>query len=78
MDEPTAGSSPAETQVTVELIKQLSNTLTMVIVEHKLDVVMDLAKRITVMHRGKIIADGTPEEIRNNNKVREIYLGETS
>ena len=78
MDEPTAGSSPAETQVTVELIKQLLNTLTMVIVEHKLDVVMDLAKRITVMHRGKIIADGTPEEIRNNNKVREIYLGETS
>ncbi len=50
----------------------------MVIVEHKLDVVMDLAKRITVMHRGKIIADGNPEEIRSNNKVREIYLGETS
>jgi branched-chain amino acid transport system ATP-binding protein len=78
MDEPTAGSSPVETQVTVEVIKQLSNTLTMVIVEHKLDVVMDLAKRITVMHRGKIIADGNPEEIRNNSKVREIYLGETS
>jgi len=77
LDEPTAGSSPAETKVTVNLIRELSKTLTIVVVEHKMDIVMDLARRIAVMHRGKLIADGTPEEIRANKLVREIYLGKT-
>ena len=78
LDEPTAGSSPAETKVTVNLIRELANTLTIVVVEHKMDIVMDLAQRIAVMHRGKLIADGTPKEIKANKLVREIYLGKTN
>lgn len=78
LDEPTAGSSPAETKVTVNLIRELAKTLTIVVVEHKMDIVMDLAQRIAVMHRGKLIADGTPDEIKANKLVREIYLGKTN
>jgi branched-chain amino acid transport system ATP-binding protein len=77
LDEPTAGSSPVETRITVDLIEALSKSLTIIVVEHKMDIVMNLARRITVMHRGKLIADGTPDEIRANKFVREIYLGET-
>jgi branched-chain amino acid transport system ATP-binding protein len=77
LDEPTAGSSPVETRLTMDLIKELSKTLTSIIVEHKMDVVMNLAKRISVMHQGKIIADGTPKEIRNNKLVQNVYLGDS-
>ncbi len=76
LDEPTAGSSPVETRLAMDLVKDLSKTLTIVIVEHKMDVVMNLAERITVMHQGKIIADGTPKEIRNDELVQNVYLGE--
>jgi len=75
LDEPTAGSSPAETQMTIDLVKELSKDLSIVIVEHKMDVVMKLAERITVMHQGRIIADGTPNEIRSNELVKSVYLG---
>lgn len=76
LDEPTAGSTPIETHLIMDLIKDLSKGLTIIVVEHKMDVVMNLAKRITVMHQGKIIADGTPNEIRNNKLVKNVYLGE--
>jgi len=76
LDEPTAGSTPVETRLIMDLIKDLSKELTITVVEHKMDVVMNLAKRITVMHQGKIIADGTPNEIRNNKLVKNVYLGE--
>lgn len=76
LDEPTAGSNPVETHLIMDLIKDLSKELTIIVVEHKMDVVMNLAKRITVMHQGKIIADGTPNEIRNNKLVKNVYLGE--
>jgi branched-chain amino acid transport system ATP-binding protein len=75
LDEPTAGSTPAETHLTMDLVKDLSKELSIIIVEHKMDVVMNLAERITVMHQGKIIADGTPNEIRNNDLVKSVYLG---
>lgn len=78
LDEPTAGSSIAETHLIMDLVKELSKQLTIVIVEHKMDVVMNLAKRITVMHLGKIIADDTPNKIRNNELVKNVYLGETN
>lgn len=78
LDEPTAGSSPVETRLAMDLVKDLSKTLTIVIVEHKMDVVMNLAERVTVMDKGKIIADGTPKEIRNNELVQSVYLGESN
>jgi branched-chain amino acid transport system ATP-binding protein len=76
LDEPTAGSTPVETRLIMNLVKELSRTLTVVVVEHKMDVVMNLAERVTVMHQGKIIADGTPNSIKNNDLVKKVYLGE--
>lgn len=75
LDEPTAGMSPAETAEIVALIKSLPRTLTMMIVEHDMDVIFNLADRITVLHYGQVIATGAPQTIREDALVREIYLG---
>ena len=75
LDEPTAGMSPAETARIVELIGALERALTIVIVEHDMDVVFRIAERITVLHEGRVIADGSPSEIRADTQVHEIYLG---
>jgi branched-chain amino acid transport system permease protein len=75
LDEPAAGMSPSETAETVALIKELRNTVTIVIVEHDMDVVFGLADRIMVLQDGRTIAFGTPEAIRANHNVREAYLG---
>jgi branched-chain amino acid transport system ATP-binding protein len=76
LDEPTAGMSRAETDRAVALIRRISESRTLVIVEHDMSVVFGLADRISVLVYGEIIASGTPSEIRNNAKVREAYLGE--
>lgn len=75
LDEPTSGMSSAETKQTVALIRNISATHTMVIVEHDMGVVFDLADHISVLVYGKVIATGTPAEIRANAKVQEAYLG---
>jgi branched-chain amino acid transport system ATP-binding protein len=75
LDEPTAGMSPAETTAMTRLIELLPRSLTMLIVEHDMDVVFSLADRITVLHYGEVIAEGTPDEVRANPSVQEIYLG---
>jgi ABC-type branched-subunit amino acid transport system ATPase component len=75
LDEPTAGMSPAETARIGALIAALERTLTIVVVEHDMDVVFRLADRITVLHEGRVIADGTPAEVRANTQVTEVYLG---
>jgi branched-chain amino acid transport system ATP-binding protein len=75
LDEPTAGMSPAETARIVELIAALDRGLTIVIVEHDMDVVFRLADRVTVLHEGRVIADGTPAEVRADTQVNEVYLG---
>jgi ABC-type branched-subunit amino acid transport system ATPase component len=75
LDEPTAGMSPAETSRITELIASLDRALTLVIVEHDMDVVFRLASRITVLHEGRVIADGTPEAVRGDTLVNEVYLG---
>lgn len=75
LDEPTAGMSPAETARIVELIASLDRTLTILIVEHDMDVVFRLADRISVLHEGRVIADGTAAEIRGDVRVNEVYLG---
>lgn len=75
LDEPTAGMSPAETENIARLIKELSKTISVVLVEHDMDVVMSISDEITVLHQGMIIAEGPPEEIQDNQQVREAYLG---
>jgi len=75
LDEPTAGMSPAETNHIAELIKGLSEKISVVLVEHDMDLVMNISDKITVLHYGSIIAEGMPEDIRSNLLVREAYLG---
>jgi branched-chain amino acid transport system ATP-binding protein len=74
LDEPTAGMSAAETHETMQLVRKIAKDLTILIVEHDMQVVMELADRITVLHYGEILAEGTPEEIQKNPKVQEVYL----
>ena len=74
LDEPTAGMSAAETHDTMELVRRIARDLTILIVEHDMQVVMELAQRITVLHYGEILAEGTPSEIQQNPRVLEVYL----
>ena len=74
LDEPTAGMSVAETHQTVELIRRIGENLTIMIVEHDMEVVMGLANTLTVLHYGEVLAEGTPEEIQANPRVQEVYL----
>jgi branched-chain amino acid transport system ATP-binding protein len=74
LDEPTAGMSAAETHDTMALIRRIAPNLTILIIEHDMQVVMELAQRITVLHYGEVLAEGTPAEIRQNPRVLEAYL----
>ena len=74
LDEPTAGMSVTETHATVELVRHIAKDLTILIVEHDMEVVMNLANRITVLHYGEVLAEGTPDEIQSNPRVQEVYL----
>jgi branched-chain amino acid transport system ATP-binding protein len=77
MDEPTAGMSPEETKSTVDLIEEVKRELglTFVLVEHDMEIVFSISDRIVVLNRGRVIAKGTPDEIRGNEEVQEAYLG---
>jgi len=75
LDEPTAGMSPLETARITELIAGLDRTLTILIVEHDMDVVFRLADRVTVLHEGRVIADGSAAEVRGDVRVHDVYLG---
>jgi len=75
LDEPAAGLSPDETQKMVALVRKLKGRYTMILIEHKIDVVMTISDRISVMHFGSVIAEGTPAEIQRNPDVRRAYLG---
>jgi branched-chain amino acid transport system ATP-binding protein len=74
LDEPTAGMSAAETHDTMQLVRRIAKNLTILIVEHDMKVVMELCHRITVLHYGEILANGTPEQIQENPRVQEVYL----
>src|SRR5271155_6223623 len=74
LDEPTAGMSAAETHETMALVRRIARNLTILIVEHDMQVVMELADRITVLDYGEILAEGTPAEIQQNPRVLEVYL----
>jgi branched-chain amino acid transport system ATP-binding protein len=75
LDEPTAGMTEEETERMMELIEEISKGVTIVLVEHDMKFVMSVSKKITVLHEGKVLAEGSPEEIRNNEEVQRIYLG---
>src|SRR5204863_5702698 len=75
LDEPAAGLSPEETRRMVALVRSLKGRYTIVLIEHKIDIIMSVSDRISVMHFGNLIADGTPEEIQRNPEVRRAYLG---
>jgi branched-chain amino acid transport system ATP-binding protein len=74
LDEPTAGMSAAETHDIMQLVRKIAKDLTILIVEHDMPLVMELADRITVFHYGQVLADGPPAEIQNNPRVLEVYL----
>jgi branched-chain amino acid transport system ATP-binding protein len=74
LDEPTAGMSAAETHDAIQLVRKIRKDLTILIVEHDMQVVMELADHITVLDYGEILAEGTPQEIQKNPKVLEVYL----
>jgi branched-chain amino acid transport system ATP-binding protein len=75
LDEPGAGLTPSETKEVVKLIREITAEKTLLIIEHDMDVIFDLADRISVLNRGKLIACETPDEIRKNAVVKEAYLG---
>lgn len=76
LDEPTAGMSSEETREAVKLIGRVTQRKTLIIVEHDMEVVFSLADRITVIYYGEVLASGPPDEIRQNQKVKDAYLGE--
>jgi branched-chain amino acid transport system ATP-binding protein len=75
LDEPAAGLSNAESQRLTALLQKLDRSITLLIIDHDMDVVFELTERITVLHYGKTVADGTNAEVRANPLVHEIYLG---
>ena len=76
MDEPTAGMSPEETTVMMDLITRIAQERTVVLVEHKLKLVMGICQRLVVLHQGELLAEGTPADIQRNADVKRVYLGQ--
>ena len=76
VDEPVAGMTPQETERTAELLTSLAGDHSVVVVEHDMEFVRSIAKTVTVLHQGSVLAEGSMEQIQNNQKVREVYLGE--
>jgi branched-chain amino acid transport system permease protein len=75
LDEPFAGMSPRERLETVQLLKSIRRGRTLVVIDHDMDAIFELAERITVMNEGRVLTEGTPEEIKRNAAVQEAYLG---
>ena len=75
LDEPLAGMSPRERVETVKLLKSISRGRTMIIIDHDMDALFELVERVTVLQEGRVLVEGTPEEIKGNAAVQEAYLG---
>lgn len=75
LDEPAAGLSPSERVILTNLIKKLPGNVTLILIEHDMEVVLDIADQITVLNRGSVLAEGTPSEIKQNREVQDVYLG---
>jgi branched-chain amino acid transport system ATP-binding protein len=75
LDEPCAGLAPAERQRISRMIAELPRDITLLMIEHDMDVALGLADRVTVLHQGRVILEGTPDEVRANPEVRDVYFG---
>lgn len=75
VDEPVAGMTAQETERTAELLTGLAGERSVVVVEHDMEFVRSIAKTVTVLHQGSVLAEGTMDQIQNDAKVREVYLG---
>jgi branched-chain amino acid transport system ATP-binding protein len=75
LDEPCAGLSPSERQSFSRIISELPRDITLLMIEHDIDIALALADRVTVLHRGRVILDGTPGEVQKDEQVREVYFG---
>ena len=75
LDEPCAGLSPSERQRIARMIGELPRAITVVMIEHDMDVALGLADRVSVLHQGRVILEGTPDEVRANPEVRDVYFG---
>jgi branched-chain amino acid transport system ATP-binding protein len=75
LDEPCAGLSPSERQRIFKMVRALPREITLVMIEHDMDVALGLADRVTVMNRGRVMAEGTPDEVQSNPEVRDVYFG---
>lgn len=76
LDEPTAGMSPEETRTMMDLIVKLAGERTVILVEHKMKLVLGISDRILVLHHGELLAEGAPSEVRRNEAVKRVYLGQ--
>jgi urea transport system ATP-binding protein len=76
VDEPVAGMTHAETERTADLLRELAGKHTIVVVEHDMEFVRSIARRVTVLHEGKVLADGPMAQIQRDPRVVEVYLGE--
>ena len=77
LDEPTAGMSPEEARAMMDLILRLNQERTVILVEHRMKLVMGISDRILVLHHGRLLAEGAPDEIRSHEEVRRVYLGQS-
>jgi ABC-type branched-subunit amino acid transport system ATPase component len=75
LDEPTAGLSPAESRLMAGLLRRLDPAITVLMIEHDMDIALELSDMVTVLHYGRVIADGPREQVKADPQVREIYLG---
>jgi branched-chain amino acid transport system ATP-binding protein len=75
LDEPTAGLSPAESQLMARLLRSLDPAMTVLMIEHDMDIALEMAERVTVLHYGRVIADGPRDDVKADPLVREIYIG---
>ena len=75
LDEPIAGMSVREREITAELLKKISNNRSVIVIEHDMEFVKKIAQKVTVMHQGKILAEGSMDDVQNNSQVIEVYLG---
>jgi len=75
LDEPCAGLSPSERQRIFKMVRALPREITVVLIEHDMDVALGLADRVTVMNRGRVMTEGTPAEVQSDPQVRDVYFG---
>jgi branched-chain amino acid transport system ATP-binding protein len=75
LDEPTAGLSPAESRLMADLLTRLDPAITVLMIEHDMDIALEVSQQVTVLHYGRVIADGPRDEVKADAQVREIYLG---